>query len=131
MKFYVKHFLRWQNVYWKHQFKIWSFYVSWNQWRFNVNFRKTKLFSYLLIANIVWYFLCQKLIKPMTSYGKQLTDLSFEIYIMGLPIKLMMWKSDIEKIFANWTKNNILSCWSFHKFPKTISSILNPFSNPL
>ena len=52
-----------------------------------------QLFSYLLTAKTVWYFICQKLIKPMTSYGKQLTELSVEIYIMDIANKT----NDLEK----------------------------------
>ena len=49
--------------------------------------RLHQLFYYLLFAQPVWYFICQKLIKPMTSYEKQLTDLSVRIYIMGITNK--------------------------------------------
>ena len=52
-----------------------------------------QLFSYLSIAKTVWYFICQKLIKPMTSYEEQLTELSEEIYIMGIGNKT----NDLEK----------------------------------
>ena len=52
-----------------------------------------QLFSYLPIANTVRYFICQKLIKPMTSYEEQLTELSVEIYIMGIGNKT----NDLEK----------------------------------
>ena len=52
-----------------------------------------QLFSYLLIAKTVWYFISQKLIKPMTCYGKQLTEVSIETYIMGIANKT----NDLEK----------------------------------
>lgn len=44
----------------------------------------------------------------MTSYEKQLTELSVKIYIMGITNETNDLKSDIEKIFGNWTRNDKL-----------------------